>query len=418
VLLGRDRERAACGAAVTAARTGRGAALTLVGGAGLGLTALLDHTARRSPDAFHLRLAGITGERNLPWSAVCDLVTMAQAHLPSLPATQRLALGGLLLGQLAVGTSHLLIVRSLLALLVAVSRRRPTMVLVDDLQSMDQESRRALTYLARRVRQQRLAVILATHEPSEDLADLPTLQVQPFDCTQSTRLLEHLNGRSVPPDVALRLFQAARGTPGRLVELVEALPGGALSGDAPLPNPLPTVPGVRRAFAEAVRSLSAEEFHTLVLIALQPEAPLPTAWSDALRNCLRRGLLVETPEGLEPADPLLPGLLADMGGRLLLTAAAGDAGSATLVDVPATTRGLPPAGAIDRLTAQEQRIATAVTDGAANAEIAASLGVSVKTVEYHLHNIYTKLGVHSRVQLLRQLMSPRADEGSPPGVGG
>jgi DNA-binding NarL/FixJ family response regulator len=58
-----------------------------------------------------------------------------------------------------------------------------------------------------------------------------------------------------------------------------------------------------------------------------------------------------------------------------------------------------------------------VTNGAGNAEIAASLGVSVKTVEYHLHNIYTKLGVHSRVQLLRQLMSPRAGEGLTPGGG-
>jgi DNA-binding CsgD family transcriptional regulator len=122
---------------------------------------------------------------------------------------------------------------------------------------------------------------------------------------------------------------------------------------------------------------------------------------------LRRGLLVETPEGLEPVDPLLPGLLADMGGRLLVPPADSDPGYGTLVDVPAAAPvAIRPANGIDRLTAQEQRIATAVADGAGNAEIAASLGLSVKTVEYHLHNIYTKLGVHSRVQLLRQLMSP------------
>lgn len=55
------------------------------------------------------------------------------------------------------------------------------------------------------------------------------------------------------------------------------------------------------------------------------------------------------------------------------------------------------------LTAQEARVARLVAQGLTNRQIAAELVVSVKTVGYHLGNVYTKLGVHSRVQMVRAL---------------
>jgi DNA-binding CsgD family transcriptional regulator len=54
------------------------------------------------------------------------------------------------------------------------------------------------------------------------------------------------------------------------------------------------------------------------------------------------------------------------------------------------------------LTGSEVRVAVAVADGLSNRETAARLFVSVKTIEFHLGNVYRKLGVRNRTELARR----------------
>ncbi len=63
-------------------------------------------------------------------------------------------------------------------------------------------------------------------------------------------------------------------------------------------------------------------------------------------------------------------------------------------------RGIP---ALDTLTRQEFHIAQVLVAGKTTREAAAALFLSPKTVEYHLRNVYSKLGVNSRSDLAIKL---------------
>jgi DNA-binding NarL/FixJ family response regulator len=73
------------------------------------------------------------------------------------------------------------------------------------------------------------------------------------------------------------------------------------------------------------------------------------------------------------------------------------------------------ASGVASLTARELEVATLVVDRRTNPEIAEALFLSPKTVETHLHNIFRKLDVASRVEVARVVeASPRSPVASPP----
>jgi DNA-binding CsgD family transcriptional regulator len=57
----------------------------------------------------------------------------------------------------------------------------------------------------------------------------------------------------------------------------------------------------------------------------------------------------------------------------------------------------------DELTAQERQVASRAREGYSNSEIGAELFLSPRTVEWHLKNVFAKLGISSRRQLREAL---------------
>ena len=64
-------------------------------------------------------------------------------------------------------------------------------------------------------------------------------------------------------------------------------------------------------------------------------------------------------------------------------------------------RDIPDAAGIERLTPRERDVTTLIARGYSYRETAATLSISVKTLENHMHHIFTKLGLASRHELTR-----------------
>jgi DNA-binding CsgD family transcriptional regulator len=60
----------------------------------------------------------------------------------------------------------------------------------------------------------------------------------------------------------------------------------------------------------------------------------------------------------------------------------------------------------DQLTPTERRVVELVAEGRTNPEVAAVLFVSPRTVEFHLRNVFRKLDLHTRAELVRRFTTP------------
>jgi ATP/maltotriose-dependent transcriptional regulator MalT len=71
------------------------------------------------------------------------------------------------------------------------------------------------------------------------------------------------------------------------------------------------------------------------------------------------------------------------------------------------------------LTSTEQRVALVVAEGLTNAQVGARLFLSRHTVDFHLRQVFRKLGINSRVELVRVVIAddiePPAPRPQPPG---
>ncbi len=126
--------------------------------------------------------------------------------------------------------------------------------------------------------------------------------------------------------------------------------------------------------------------------------PYPSAYArmrQAEALLVRRAHSAQAAEVLRRADDLARAL----GARPLLDDIAGLAGRARIsLETPPLAAAHAEPGVLDVLTARELEVLHEVANGLTNREIGERLFISEKTVGVHVARIFTKIGVHSRVQ--------------------
>ncbi|MHB8135706.1 MAG: response regulator [Anaerolineaceae bacterium] len=69
--------------------------------------------------------------------------------------------------------------------------------------------------------------------------------------------------------------------------------------------------------------------------------------------------------------------------------------------LPESTKDEPKQSSHENLTSREEDVLKLIVQGYTNKQVADELGISIRTVEGHRANLTDKLGIHSRVDLLR-----------------
>jgi DNA-binding CsgD family transcriptional regulator len=248
--------------ALGAARAGRGTALCFDGDAGMGKTTLLDAAVAAAPDFRHLRTVGVEGTTALGHAGLADVVTPLLDLLPAVPEPQRRALDAALgLAGPAEGSRYL-VAAGLLSLLSAAAADRPVLLVVDDLQWVDRESRAALLFAVRRLRHDPVAALLACRDSDVD-PDVPTHRLAGLAPEPARALLRGL----VAAPVADRLVAETGGNPLGLTETARSLTPGQRRGSAALPGVLPVGDRLASALRRSVAGLTPPARRALVLAA-------------------------------------------------------------------------------------------------------------------------------------------------------
>ncbi len=269
-LVGRKRERAVLDRVLEAAAGGDGGVLVLHGEPGVGKTALLEYAIEAGEGYRVARTSGVEGEMELPFAALQQLCSSFLELEERLPQPQRDALGiafGLKAGP---PPSPFLVGLAVLGLLSEVAEDGPLLTVVDDAQWLDAGSSRALSFVARRLLAEKIALVFATRELSGSLARLPQLRVKALGHRDARSLLESILPAPLDDPVLDRIVDETRGNPLALLELPRGLSPTQLAGGFGLPANVPLSASIEESFTRRQAALPYEARRFLLVAAADP----------------------------------------------------------------------------------------------------------------------------------------------------
>lgn len=268
MLVGRDPERARIDQLLDAVRGGRSEVLLIRGDAGIGKSALLEVAVDRAAGMRILRTSGVDSEAEIAHAGLLTLTWPIRHLFERLPRPQADAMNSALGIQRSLSADRFAVYAGLLSLLGLAADEGPLLLAVDDLQWLDTSSREAVVFVARRLGNEGVGLIMTERTDSADsyVGDLPFITLTGLDRASASAMLAS-NDLSMHPSVMRQVLDTVAGNPLALEESPSVLTPAQRAGREPLVEPMLVGAAVRRSFLRRVRALPEATQQALLLAA-------------------------------------------------------------------------------------------------------------------------------------------------------
>lgn len=266
---GRHQECEKIAALLSGISGGAGGALLFHGDMGIGKTALVQFAVSAAAGFTVLSLTGHEAEADVPFAALHHLLEVLAENVPEWLSGEAFRLARSLVegadGGLGLSVQVLRLFRR-------AARECPLLCAVDDAHRLDEPSLDVLSFVARRVRNERIGVLFASCD-GRTISGIPAHRLAPLGQEASREIARTI----VPePDVSAVVAESAKGNPRALLDLAESLTPGQLRGDLPAPRTLPPHSGLRHAYLTRLDRLPADTRWLVLLAAADEQSEVDT----------------------------------------------------------------------------------------------------------------------------------------------
>jgi len=282
-LTGREAERDVLDRLIGGVRGGESRALVLRGEPGVGKTALLEYVVERATECRLARTAGVQSEMELAFAGLHQLLAPILSGVERLPNPQRDALRTAFGLGSGPAPDRLLIGLAVLSLLSDVAEERPLICIVDDEQWLDRASAQILTFVARRLGEESVALVFAARETNDDLVGLPELVVAGLREDEARELLKSVLAGPLDARVRDQIVSESRGNPLALLEMVRSLAPAELAGGFGLPREAVLTNRIEESFRRRLDGLPCGSQRLVRLAAADPLGDPVLVWRAAER---------------------------------------------------------------------------------------------------------------------------------------